>query len=70
MKFHKILFKTDAETVSFLILKKRESFSPKKYSFGRCQYQNNKALFTDSILRVGFGLANLLNSLPSQLSGH
>ena len=28
--------------------------------FGRCQYQNKKALFTDSIFREGFGLYNIL----------
>jgi hypothetical protein len=36
-------------------LKNKKSFIPKKKKFGRCQYQNKKALFTDSIFREGFG---------------
>ena len=38
-------------------LEKQKSFIPKKIFFGRSQYQNKKALFTDSIFREGFGLA-------------
>ena len=35
--------------VSAFYLEKQKSFIPKKYFFGRSQYQNKKALFTDSI---------------------
>ena len=38
VRFHKVLFKTDAESFSFL----------------SCQYQNKKALFTDPIFSEGF----------------
>ena len=41
MRFHEILF----QTALFL----------KKIFLGRCQNQNKKALFTDSIFREGFG---------------
>ena len=38
--------------VSAFYLEKQKSFIPKKkYFFGRCQYQNKKALFTDSIFQ-------------------
>ena len=43
-KVYEILFQTNAE-----------SFIAKKYFLGRCQYQNKKALFTDSIFSEGFG---------------
>ena len=36
-------------------LEKQKSFIPKKIFLSRCQYQNKKALFTDSIFREGFG---------------
>jgi hypothetical protein len=43
--------------VSASYLKKQKSFNPKKKkNFGRSQYQNKKALFTDSIFREGFGI--------------
>ena len=35
--------------VSVFYLKKQKSFIPKKKFLSRCQYQNKKALFTDSI---------------------
>ena len=54
VRFHEILFQTDAESFSFLSWKKKKLFVKKK-NFGRCQYQNKKALFTDSIFREGFG---------------
>jgi hypothetical protein len=41
-------------TVSASYLEKQKSFIPKKKFFGRSQYQNKKALFTDSIFREGF----------------
>ena len=37
------------------ILKNKKVLSLKKYFLSRCQYQNKKALFTDSIFREGFG---------------
>ena len=37
--------------VSAFYLEKQKSFIPKKIFFGRCQYQNKKALFTDSIFQ-------------------
>ena len=46
--------------VSAFCLEKQKSFIPKKNFFGRCQYQNKKALFTDSIFREGFGLYYIL----------
>jgi hypothetical protein len=45
----------DAESFSFLSWKTKKFYSPKKYLFGCRQYQNIKALFTDSIFRDGFG---------------
>ena len=54
--FTKFNFKMNLE-VSAFYLEKQKSFIPKKkYFFGRCQYQNKKALFTDSIFREGFVL--------------
>ena len=41
--------------VSASYLEKQKSFIPKKMFFGRGQYQNKKALFTDSIFWDGFG---------------
>ena len=41
--------------VSASYLEKQKSFIPKKMFFGRGQYQNKKALFTDSIIEKGFG---------------
>jgi hypothetical protein len=44
--------------VSVSYLEKQKSFIPKKkYFFGRSQYQNKTALFTDSIFREGFGFS-------------
>ena len=37
--------------VSAFYLKKQKSFIPKKKFLSRCQYQNKKALFTDSIFQ-------------------
>ena len=54
VRFHKILFQTDAESFNFLSWKKKIFL--KKYFLGRCQYQNKKALFTDPIFSEGFGL--------------
>ena len=48
LRFHEILFQTDAV--------RQKSFIPKKYDLGCCQYQNKKALFTDPIFSDGFGL--------------
>ena len=47
--FTKFNFKLNLK-VSAFYLEKQKSFIPKKkFFFGRCQYQNKKALFTDSI---------------------
>jgi hypothetical protein len=37
-------------------LKNKKVLLLEKYLFGRSQYQNKKALFTDSIFREGFGV--------------
>ena len=50
MRSHENLFQTDADSFSFLSSKKKKIF------FGHCQYQNKKALVTDSIFWEGFGL--------------
>ena len=42
--------------ISAFYLVKQKSFIPKKTDFGRFQYQNKKALFTDPIFSNGFGL--------------
>ena len=42
--------------VSAFYLEKKKVLFLKKKNFGRCQYQNKKALFTDSIFREGFGV--------------
>ena len=52
VRFHEILFQTDS--VSAFYLEKQKSFIPKKKFLSRCQYQNKKALFTDSIFTDGF----------------
>ena len=65
MRFHEILFQTDAENFSFLSYKTK-SFIPKKYDLGRSQYQNKKALFTDPIFSDGFG-STPKNSLVTQV---
>jgi hypothetical protein len=36
--------------VSAFYLEKQKSFTPKKIFLSLCQYQNKKALFTDSIV--------------------
>ena len=54
MRFHEILFQTDAE-ISTFYLEKQKSFISKKIFLGRCSYQNKKALFTDPIFSEGFG---------------
>ena len=47
--------------VSAFYLEKQKSFIPKKkYFLSRCQNQNKKALFTDSIFRDGFGWTYLM----------
>ena len=46
VRFHKILFQTDAETFSFLSDKTKKFYSWNKYDLGCSQYQNKKALFT------------------------
>ena len=51
MRFHEILFQTASES---FYLEKQKSFIPKKKKLSRCQNQNKKALFTDSIFREGF----------------
>jgi hypothetical protein len=40
-------------------LKNKKVLFLKKYFFGRSQYQNKKALFTDSIFREGFDLVHV-----------
>ena len=52
--FHKILFQTDSESLSFLFWKKKVIFH-KMYFLSHCQYQNKKALYTDPIFSEGFG---------------
>ena len=52
-KFHANLFQTDAESFSFL--SGETSFISNKFFWPFCQYQNKKALFTDSIFTEGFG---------------
>jgi hypothetical protein len=64
VKFHEILFQTDAESFSFLSWKIKKSYSYKKYCFGRCQYQNKQALFTDSIFREDFDYHYLVLPMP------
>ena len=56
MRFHEILFQTDAENFSLLSCKTKKVLLLKKYDLGHCQYQNKKALFTDPIFSEGFGL--------------
>jgi hypothetical protein len=52
-----MVFQTDSE-----ILKNKKSFIPiKKYFLSNCQYQNEKALFTDPIFSEGFGRNDLKN---------
>ena len=55
VRFQEIHFQIDAKSFSFLSWKIRKFYS-KKIFFDRCQYQNKKALFTDSIFRKGFDL--------------
>ena len=42
--------------VSAFHLEKQKSFIPKKKFLSRCQYQNKKALFTDSIFQKVLGV--------------
>ena len=51
--FTKFCFKQMLK-VSAFYLEKQKNFIPKKTFLSRCQYQNKKALFTDSIFRDGF----------------
>ena len=51
--FTKFYFKQMLK-VSAFYLKKQNSFIPKKYFIGRCQYENEKALFNDPIFSEGF----------------
>ena len=45
--------------ISAFCLVKQKTFIPKKkYDLGHSQYQNKKALFTDSIFSVGFASNN------------
>ena len=44
--------------VSAFYLEKQKSFIPKKIFLGRCQYQNQKALFTDPIFSEDFDLVD------------
>ena len=48
--FTKFNFKLNLK-VSAFYLEKQKSFSPQKKNLGRCQYQNKKAMFTDSIFQ-------------------
>ena len=58
VRFHEILFQTDAKKFQLFILKnKKVLFQKEKIFLGRCQYQNKKALFTDPIFSEGFGTA-------------
>ena len=41
-------------------LKNKKVLFLKKYFLSRCQYQNKKALFTDSIFREGLGLSVMI----------
>ena len=55
MRFHEILFQTDAES----FLKNKKVLILKKIFLGRCQYQNKKALFTDPIFSEDFDIIPL-----------
>ena len=56
--------------VSASYLEKQKSFIPKKKDFfGRSQYQNKKALFTDSIFREGFGSSDQEKLLKFEAEG-
>ena len=50
VRFHEIQFHTEPESFSFLSWKTKNSI-PKKNFLSRCQYQNKKSLFTDSIFQ-------------------
>ena len=41
--------------ISTFYFVKKKVLVLKKYDLGRCQYQNKKALFTDTIFSEGFG---------------
>ena len=41
--------------VSAFYLERQKSFIPKNKIFGHCQYQNKKALYTDSIFQKVLG---------------
>ena len=50
------------------MLKVSAFYLGKQKSLGRCQYQNKKALFTDSIFREGFGPTFRVKNVPSRLN--
>ena len=50
-RFHEIQFQTEPESFSFLSWKTKKIYSWKKNFLSRCQYQNKKSLFTDSIFQ-------------------
>ena len=63
VRFHEILFQTDAESFSILSWKTKKFYSLKKI-LGRIQYQNKKALFTDPIFSDSFGFYNIGVGVP------
>ena len=52
--FAKFIFKQMLK-VSAFYLERQKSFIPKNKIFGHCQYQNKKALYTDSIFQKVLG---------------
>ena len=55
--------------VSAFYLEKEKSFIPDNENnnfLSRCQYQNKKALFTDSIFREGFAVTHATSSTLTQ----
>ena len=60
MRFHEIHFKQ--MQFQLPIMKNKIFLSLKKIFFGFSQYQNKKALFTDSIFREGYGMYSHLSN--------
>ena len=56
MRFHKIIFQTDAENFRFISCETKKFYSQNKYDSGLSQYQNIKASFTDPIFSNSFGM--------------
>ena len=53
--------------VSAFYIEKQKSFNPKRYFLVRCQYQNKKALFTDTIFSEGFEFRDKYTTEESKL---